>query len=109
MKNLKPQEPHAAFIEIHNAFSKFGKVCSIKLHIDQNGLSKDFAYILFNTKEAAESAKQNLHNTELNGLTIEVELYRKFTSKPVSGDMNALFIKGIPSDATEDELLEEFK
>lgn len=29
--------------------------------------------------------------------------------KPVVGDMNTLFIKGFPSDTTEDELLEEFK
>ena len=81
----------------------------MKLHIDSNGLSKEFAYIQFNTKEAAEEAKKNLHKTELGGAAIEVENYRKQYIKPVSGELNNLFVKGFPSDTTEDELLEEFK
>jgi len=109
VKNLKPQDPHTTFAELSSLFSKFGKIYSVKLHVDGEGNSKEFAYLQFNTKEAAEEAKKNLHKTLLGGLALEVENYRKQYVKPVAGELNSLFIKGFPADTTEDELLEEFK
>lgn len=90
-------------------FSKFGKILSVKIHIDSNELSKEFAYIQFSTKEAAEEAKNNLHKTDFNGNVLEVENYRKQVFKPAFGELNNLYVRGFPIDTTEDELLEEFK
>lgn len=90
-------------------FSKFGQILSVKLHLNADETTKDFAYIQFHSKEAAESAKSNLHKQEFNGNVLEVENYWKQSIKPVSGELNNLFVKGFPADTTEDELLEEFK
>lgn len=49
-----------------------------------------------------------LQGANILGSKIEIEPYKKFTTKPASGDLNTLFIKNIPSDTTDEELLEEF-
>lgn len=109
VKNLKPQDPHTTFAELYSLFSKYGKIYSVKLHVAGDGNSKEFAYLQFSTKEAAEEAKKDLHKTVLGGAILEVENYWKQYVKPVAGDLNNLFIKGFPGDTSEDELLEEFK
>lgn len=109
VKNLKAQNPHETFNDLSKLFSKFGQILSVKLHLNPDETTKDFAYIQFNSREAAEQAKASLHKQEYNGNVLEVENYRKQSIKPVSGELNNLFVKGFPADTTEDELLEEFK
>ena len=109
VKNLKAQNPHETFNDLVKLFSKFGQILSVKLHLNPDETTKDFAYIQLNSKETAEQAKSSLHKQEFNGNVLEVENYRKQSIKPVSGELNNLFVKGFPVDTTEDELLEEFK
>ena len=65
VKNLKLQDPQTTFAELYSTFSKFGKIQSVKLHVDGEQKSKEFAYIQFSTKEFADEAKQNLNKTEI--------------------------------------------
>jgi RNA recognition motif-containing protein len=62
IKNLASEEPQKAFNEIYEAFSKFGNVFSIKLHISENKTIKEYAYIQFDNKDSAEAARIKLNN-----------------------------------------------
>jgi RNA recognition motif-containing protein len=84
-------------------------IYSIKLHIDSNENTKEYAYIQFSTRESADEAKKNLHKTEFKDSVLEVDNYKKQYFKPKSGDLNCLFVKGFPEDTSDEEFVEEFK
>lgn len=45
VKNLKAQNPHETFNDLVKLFSKFGQILSVKLHLNPDETTKDFAYI----------------------------------------------------------------
>jgi len=59
---LKSDEPRIVFSELNKVFSVHGPLVSIKLHIDNQNLTKEYAYIQFYKKEDADVALKELHH-----------------------------------------------
>jgi len=57
------------------AFSRFGNVREAKVIKDrETGRSRGFAFVEFDNADDAESARQNLDGTDLDGRTIKVDV-----------------------------------
>jgi polyadenylate-binding protein len=69
VKNLDPSIDEDKLSEI---FSEHGKITSIQLGKDENGVSKEFGFINFETHEGAALAVENLNGKEVNGKEIYV-------------------------------------
>lgn len=58
--------------DLHNAFSGFGEVVSVKVIADQySGKSKGFGFVEMPARREAEAAIENLNSSELKGRTIK--------------------------------------
>eukprot|EP00919_Chromeraceae_sp_WS-2016_P078417 GHVR01185831.1.p1 GENE.GHVR01185831.1~~GHVR01185831.1.p1 ORF type:complete len:135 (-),score=34.76 GHVR01185831.1:350-754(-) len=69
---------------LHAAFIPFGDIRSIQLPIDtKTGLHRGFAFVEFEEEEDADSSIDNVHNSELYGRVVTVNLARQ----PKRGDI----------------------
>lgn len=46
--------------EFYLLFSKFGEIKSSKLEVDEQGMSKGYGYIFYDSSESAEKAKKEM-------------------------------------------------
>jgi len=61
--------------ELTDLFSPHGEIVDLKIIMDRNtGQSKGIAFVEFSTVEQAEAAIQALHDTELDGRNIVVNV-----------------------------------
>jgi len=60
--------------DIQEMFAAFGEVCSVNLVTNLDGSSKGFAFVEMEEKAAGEKAINELHETEINGRSINVAL-----------------------------------
>lgn len=93
--------------EFYQLFLKYGEIDSAKIEYDENGTSKGYGYIYYNTVEGAEEAKKNLNKKEFHGKIMEIVNLIPFKSKTFNN--NALFIMNFPVDFQESDLRQLFE
>lgn len=59
--------------QLQDHFAKAGKVLSVKVIIDKEGLGKGYGFVEMATSEEAEKAKATLNHTEIDGMKIEIQ------------------------------------
>lgn len=110
--------------EFTKLFEPFGKITSIYLEKDQEGKSKGFGFVNYESHEAATKAVEDLNDTEINGQKIYVgraqkkrermeELKKQYESTRLEKlskyqGVN-LFIKNLDDSIDSEKLEEEFK
>jgi len=57
---------------LYDTFSTFGNILSSKVEVDENGSSKGYGYVHYETQEAAELAVQNVNGMLMNGKQVFV-------------------------------------
>ena len=62
---------------LSDLFSKYGAIKSCKLEVFQDGLSRGFGYIQYETQESAEKAIVELNGSNQQGKKIEVQHHVK--------------------------------
>lgn len=62
IKNLDPSIGHK---ELYDTFSDYGNILSCKVAFDENGQSKGFGFVHFESQESANSAIEKVHDKEL--------------------------------------------
>jgi polyadenylate-binding protein len=62
---------------LSDLFSKYGTIKSCKLEVFQDGQSRGFGYIQFDTPESADLAIKELNNSSQHGKKIEVQHHKK--------------------------------
>lgn len=60
-------------MDLFNLTKQFGVVTDVRVVLDKTGKSKGYAYVDFETEEAAQAALK-LHETQLNGRTLKVTI-----------------------------------
>lgn len=60
--------------EIQDAFSKFGKIERTKLPMIKNGNNRGFGYVIFATKDSADTAVAEMHDKDFWGLKLQVQI-----------------------------------
>lgn len=119
-KNLDPSVTQEEFEAM---FTKFGKVTSCVLSVDEEGKSRGFGFVNFEDHDQAQQAVNELHDTEVKDQKIfvaraqkknerEEELRRSYEAaknEKLSKFQGVnLYLKNIPEDFDDDRLREEF-
>ena len=121
MKNVDTELTQEEFT---NLFEPFGTITSSVLQLDEEGKSKGFGFVNFESHEMAERAVETLNETEINGKKIfvgraqkrnerEEELRRSFEhakmEKMAKWQGVNLYVKNIDDDMDDDKLRAEFE
>ncbi|KAK0210819.1 polyadenylate binding protein [Desarmillaria ectypa] len=121
VKNVSPEVTTEEFDEL---FQQFGTVTSAVIQTDDEGKSKGFGFVNFETHEAAQKAVETLHDTELHGQKLfvsraqkkaerEEELrksYEQAKMEKLSKYQGVnLYIKNLEDDVDDDKLRAEFE
>ncbi|TFY74344.1 hypothetical protein EWM64_g9669, partial [Hericium alpestre] len=121
VKNLDPEVTQDDFVEL---FSQFGDVTSAVVSVDEEGKSKGFGFVNFDSHEHAQKAVDTLHDTEFKGRKLFVsraqkkaereEELRKTYEQAKMEKMSKyqgvnLYIKNLEDDVDDEKLRAEFE
>lgn len=121
VKNLDPETSQEEFEKL---FGEFGNVTSAIIQIDEDGRSKGFGFVNFETHDEAQLAVDALHDKEINGRKLfvsraqkkaerEEELrksYEQAKMEKLSKYQGVnLYIKNLEDDFDDDKLRAEFE
>jgi polyadenylate-binding protein len=121
VKNLDPETTQEEF---ENLFQEFGNVTSAVVQIDEEGKSRGFGFVNYESHEEAQRAVDSLHDTERNGRKLfvsraqkkaerEEELrksYEQAKMEKLSKYQGVnLYIKNLEDDIDDDKLRAEFE
>ena len=109
IKNLDKSIDNKA---LYDTFSAFGNILSCKVATDDNGGSKGYGFVHYETQEAATMAVTRVNGMLLNGRKVFVGFFvsRKDRVSADGGDeqYTNLFTKNVPVEWGDDELKEFF-
>ncbi|KAI4386984.1 hypothetical protein MLD38_004853 [Melastoma candidum] len=107
VKNLHPSINSSC---LHSIFGEFGTILSCKV-AEENGRSKGFGFVQFDSEESALKALNALHDTTLEGKKIYVSKFVKKSERHLDCEepkFTNLYVKNLEEDVTEDLLQEKF-
>ncbi|XP_043285107.1 polyadenylate-binding protein [Venturia canescens] len=111
IKNLDKSIDNKA---MYDTFSAFGNILSCKVAQDENGLSKGYGFVHFETEEAANKSIEKVNGMLLNGKKVYVGKFipRKEREKEL-GEKAKLFtnvyVKNFGEDMSDEKLKEMFE
>ena len=106
VKNLPKEMDQKGLSDL---FSKYGAIKSAKLEVFQDGQSRCFGYIQFETVESAEKSIKELNNSNQHGKKIEVQHHVKKEDREEQGEKYTnLFVQNLPNNYTDDALKKLF-
>ncbi|ANB11271.1 polyadenylate-binding protein [Sugiyamaella lignohabitans] len=102
IKNLDPSITSAALYE---TFSVFGKIVSCKVATDEYGIPKGFAYVSFESREAAQDAIDRMNGVLMNDREVYVGFHVPKCERlnRLNQTFTNVFVKNIDSQVTEPE------
>ncbi|XP_065221329.1 polyadenylate-binding protein 4-like [Planococcus citri] len=111
IKNLDKSIDNKA---MYDTFSAFGNILSCKVGQDENGASKGYGFVHFETEEAANKAIERVNGMLLNGKKVFVGRFRTRGEREKElGEKAKLFtnvyVKNLPEDYSDDKLYELFE
>lgn len=98
---------------LHDTFASFGNVLSCKVATDEQGRSRGYGYVHYETAEAAETAIQAVNGMLLNDKKVYVGHHisrkeRQSKLDEMRQQFTNLYVKNIDTDVTQDEIVELF-
>lgn len=107
IKNLHENIGNAS---LHDTFVKFGNILSCKV-ATQDGKSKGYGFVHFETEEAANAAIENVNGMLIEGKQVYVAKFIKRNDRIGSSadqKFTNLYVKNLEDDVTEELLSEKF-
>ncbi|XP_020547855.1 polyadenylate-binding protein 6 isoform X2 [Sesamum indicum] len=93
---------------LQGIFSKHGTVLSCKV-AEENGISKGFGFVQFDSEDTAMAALKALHDTVLEGKKLYVSKFlRKIWRQAGEPGFRSLYVKNLDECITEDVLKDKF-
>ena len=94
---------------LYDTFSVFGNVLSCKISTDAEGKSRGFAFVHYETEEAATQAIEKCNGMQLGDKTVFVGPFAKQTERPsTEKPFTNIYVKHMPAAWDEARLREEF-
>lgn len=106
VKNLAPQIDSK---ELYDTFSLLGNILSCKVATDENGKSKGYGFVHFETEEMAQEAIKQLNDIDIEGKKIYVGPFVSRENRPNTAAWTNCYFKNIPEDWDENKFIEFFK
>lgn len=95
--------------ELYETFSVFGAILSCKIPSDEGGKSKGYGFVHFQNEEAATAAVRDAHDMLFMDRKLSVQPYVPRNQRTGGVEWNNVFIKNIPKQWNEAELIAAFK
>jgi polyadenylate-binding protein len=108
IKNLDKSIDNSSLYE---TFSAFGHILSCKVEVDQNGVSKGYGYVHFETGEEAEQAIAKVNGMLMNGKKVYVGPFKprkERTSDSTKQKFTNIFVKNLDTSITTEQLAQKF-
>jgi polyadenylate-binding protein len=106
VKNLAKDVDNKHLFDI---FSMFGNILSCKVAVNDNGESKGYGYIHFETAEAATESVAKLHGAEIDGCEVSVTPFVRVQDRAGQPEWTNLYVKQFPISYSEEVLGDLFK
>ncbi|KAM0561076.1 hypothetical protein ACHAPJ_003577 [Fusarium lateritium] len=99
---------------LHDTFAAFGNILSCKVAQDENGNSKGYGFVHYETDEAASQAIKHVNGMLLNEKKVYVGHHipkkdRQSKFEEMKANFTNVYVKNIASDVTEDDFRELFE
>ncbi|KAI3989781.1 hypothetical protein MKX01_040751 [Papaver californicum] len=98
-------------VRLQEVFSEFGNIMSCKVAMSQDGKSKGYGFVQFESEESANEALEKLNGSIVEGKQIYVATFVKKSDRALpSPDSNYtnLYMKNLDLELTEEQLQEKF-
>ncbi|KAA0156670.1 hypothetical protein FNF29_00781 [Cafeteria roenbergensis] len=92
--------------EVDDAASYFGTIVSCKVPVDSEGNSKGYAFVQFDSAEAAANAIEELNGSENEGSTWTVEPFKSRAERVAEQKWTNVYLKQYPRCWTEAQIRE---
>ncbi|CAN0107964.1 unnamed protein product [Ascophyllum nodosum] len=106
MKNLDETVDNKAF---YDTFSLFGNILSCKVATDENGKSKGYGYVHYETGVSANMAIAKVDGMLIAGKQVHVGHFVRRDNRAGQADWTNLYVKGLPASWDDAKLREEFE
>ena len=98
---------------LHDTFAAFGNVLSCKVATDENGRSRGFGFVHYDTSEAAETAIKAVNGMLLNDKKVYVGHYiskkeRQAHIEEQKAQFTNIYVKNLDAEITDDEFRDMF-
>ncbi|KAG2200431.1 hypothetical protein INT46_002064 [Mucor plumbeus] len=106
IKNLDPTIDNKA---LHDTFSAFGNILSCKIAQDEEGKSKGYGFVHYETEEAADNAIKHVNGMLLNDRKVFVGHHiprkeRQSKIEEIRSHFTNVYVKNLAEDVTDEEL-----
>lgn len=105
VRNLAPTVDNKG---LYDTFSVFGNILSCKVATDENGKSKGYGYVHFETAEAAEDAIQKFNGMLIEDVEVHVGHFVRRQDRVAQNAWTNLYVKQFPLSWDEAKLKEFF-
>jgi polyadenylate-binding protein len=110
IKNLDPTIDNKA---LHDTFSAFGNILSCKIALDENGNSKGYGFVHYETEEAADNAIKHVNGMLLNDKKVYVGRHipkkeRQAKIEQIRANFTNIYVKNLDESVTDEELRDMF-
>jgi polyadenylate-binding protein len=101
VKNLAPSVDNKGLFDF---FSVFGNILSCKVATDENGESKGYGYVHYETAEAAQEAIQKINGHMLEDKEVYVGTFLRRQDRASTNEWTNLYVKQFPKSWSEERL-----
>ncbi|KAF7731463.1 Protein phosphatase PP2A regulatory subunit B [Apophysomyces ossiformis] len=110
IKNLDPTIDNKA---LHDTFSAFGNILSCKIALDDEGRSRGYGFVHYETEEAADKAIQGVNGMLLNNRKVYVGRHvprkeRQSKIEEMKARFTNVYVKNLAKDVDDQQLLDLF-
>ena len=106
VKNLAPSVDNKALFD---TFSVFGNILSCKVANDENGNSKGYGYVHYETAEAANDAIAKFNGCQIDDQVVTVIPFQRRQDRATEVVWTNVYVKQFPESWDEDRLRSEFQ
>jgi polyadenylate-binding protein len=105
---IKSLDPTIGHKELYDTFSMFGNILSCKVALDENGNSKGFGFVQFETPEAATLAIEQVNDKLLKSKKVYVGKFESKKERYNQKEWTNVYVKDIDPAITEEELIKAY-
>ena len=105
VKNLAPTVDNKGLFD---TFSVFGNILSCKVAMDENGVSKGYGYVHYETAEAAQDAIQKFNGNFIEELEVFVGPFVRRQERSTNVNWTNLYVKQFPTSWDDAKIKEIF-
>jgi len=111
---IKNLDPHIDTKSIYDTFSMFGSILSCKIAVDEEGKSKGYGFIHFETEEAAQKAIDKVNGMLLDGKVVFVGKFQPRSARlhaigETAHSFQNVYVKNFADKLTDDQLQKLFE